>query len=225
MTEKYLQQNHLQIESPSVQNGNGPDLWTLANAARSIQVQQHLSEEDLESLLREMLDAATFGALTVRNPQTNEAYRPEIVSEFYDLVSSDDVNLWFDDVDHHFRWFIDGLPSMLCTDEPAVEEPESPKKLPKSVNLIEADNEAKSSRKRLTWTDVAWDYILVVFKEGQFSTAKSLYQALEKRAGTGNSPFEKGTGPNIHTLYVREASQRLTLKTFQNHWPKIQAKQ
>ena len=77
--------------------------------------------------------------------------------------------------------------------------------------------------KRRTWRDVAWPYVVETFKAGQYSTAKDFYRALENKAGASDSPFEKGTGVNIHSLYVREISETVTLKTIQNAWADIKA--
>lgn len=77
--------------------------------------------------------------------------------------------------------------------------------------------------KRRTWRDVAWLYVVETFKAGQYSTAKDFYRALENRAGTNGSPFDKGTGVNSHSLYVREMSETVTLKTIQNAWAEIKA--
>lgn len=81
----------------------------------------------------------------------------------------------------------------------------------------------RRSTKRRTWRDVAWPYIVETFKTGQYSTAKDFYRALESRTSADESPFAKGTGPNLHSLYVREISETVTLKTIQNAWAEIRA--
>jgi len=85
------------------------------------------------------------------------------------------------------------------------------------------DTVEHSQVKRRTWRDVAWPYVVETFKAGQYSTAKDYYRALEKKAGANDSPFDKGTGVNLHSLYVREMSETVTLKTIQNAWPEIKA--
>lgn len=75
--------------------------------------------------------------------------------------------------------------------------------------------------KRRTWRDVALPYMFGVFKDGQYTTAKEFYQALEKKAGI-DSPFERGTGMNRDSLFVREISGNLSFKTVQNvFWKEI----
>lgn len=71
-----------------------------------------------------------------------------------------------------------------------------------------------------TWWDISAPYIVGVMKAGQYATAKELFRALEKRAGT-ESPFDKGSGNNKGSLYVREIAQSLSCKTVQNNWGKL----
>ena len=80
-----------------------------------------------------------------------------------------------------------------------------------------------SQVKRRTWRDVAWPYVVETFKASQYSTAKDFYRALENKAGASDSPFDKGTGVNVHSLYVREISEKLAPKTIQNAWAEIKA--
>lgn len=77
-------------------------------------------------------------------------------------------------------------------------------------------------RKRRTWQDVAMPYVLDVYKSGQYSTAKALFNALEQKAGK-DSPFDKGTGENRGKLFVREVNETLSLRTFQNLWVTIKS--
>lgn len=79
---------------------------------------------------------------------------------------------------------------------------------------------AKTTTKRRTWEDVALTYIVEIMKSEQYSTCKQLFIALEEKAGN-DSPFDKGTGANRGSLFVREISSSLSLKTLQNNWPKL----
>lgn len=86
-----------------------------------------------------------------------------------------------------------------------------------------SDDLVPLKQKRRTWRDVAFLYMVEVFKAGQYPTAKEFYRALEKKAGAG-SPFDRGTGPNSDSLFVREISEKLTFKTIQNYvWPDLKA--
>ena len=71
-----------------------------------------------------------------------------------------------------------------------------------------------------TWWDVSSAYIVEVMQAGQYATAKELYRALEAKAGP-NAPFDKGTGANRGSLFVREIAQPLSVKTVQNNWPAL----
>lgn len=88
-----------------------------------------------------------------------------------------------------------------------------------AATLHEADagHQPSSPRRRLTWMDVAGHYIVEVMRAGQYPTCKQLYRELEAKAGP-DSPFDKGTGANHGSLFVRDITQTLTMKTLQNHW-------
>jgi len=73
---------------------------------------------------------------------------------------------------------------------------------------------------RRTWFDVSGSYIVGVMRAGQYSTAKELYNALESKAGI-DSPFDKGTGNNRFSLFIRELATPLARKTVQNNWQKL----
>jgi hypothetical protein len=77
--------------------------------------------------------------------------------------------------------------------------------------------------KRQTWSDVAWPYVVQVFSEGQYTTAKELYGALEKKSGVASSPFDRGVGPSRGKLVVRDINKSVSLKTIQNCWADIQS--
>lgn len=73
---------------------------------------------------------------------------------------------------------------------------------------------------RRTWWEVSSAYIAQVMKAGQYGTAKELYRALEAKTGE-DSPFDKGTGDNRGSLFVREIAQPLALKTIQNRFKEL----
>lgn len=78
----------------------------------------------------------------------------------------------------------------------------------------------KTKAKRRTWWDVSSPYIVDVMRAGQYTTCKELYRALEAKAGP-DSPFDKGTGVNRGSLFVREIARALDVKTVQNKWQKL----
>ena len=71
--------------------------------------------------------------------------------------------------------------------------------------------------KRRTWWDVSSAYIVEIMQAGQYATAKELYRALVAKARP-NAPFDKGTGANRGSLFVREIARSLDVKTVQNKW-------
>lgn len=85
---------------------------------------------------------------------------------------------------------------------------------PQAVQVMDA------RAKPRTWWDVSSAYIVEVMQAGQYATAKELYRALEAKAGP-NAPFDKGTGANRGSLFVREIAQPLSVKTVQNNWPAL----
>lgn len=85
---------------------------------------------------------------------------------------------------------------------------------PQAVQVLDA------RAKPRTWWDVSSAYIVEVMQAGQYATAKELYRALEAKAGP-NAPFDKGTGANRGSLFVREIAQPLSVKTVQNNWPAL----
>lgn len=81
---------------------------------------------------------------------------------------------------------------------------------------------ADSGKKLPAWLDVTGNYIAGIMKDGQILNAKLLYRALEAQAGP-ESPFDKGTGQNRGSLYVRKIAAPVSLKTMQNNWSKIRS--
>ena len=92
--------------------------------------------------------------------------------------------------------------------------PEAQQAEPQAVQVMDA------RAKPRTWWDVSSAYIVEVMQAGQYATAKELYRALEAKAGP-NAPFDKGTGANRGSLFVREIAQPLSVKTVQNNWPAL----
>ena len=89
---------------------------------------------------------------------------------------------------------------------------------PAPVVALEPDSDGPA--KRRTWRDVAWLYMVKEFNAKQHGTAKEFFKALEKKAGDG-SPFDKGTGGNVGSLWVRDIGKPLALKTLENNLPEI----
>lgn len=92
------------------------------------------------------------------------------------------------------------------------------------VESVQSEQEStpRPRRKRKTWKDVAWAYVVEAQREGRYSTCKDLFIALESRSSEENSPIIKGTGDKHRgKLFVVELGESYELKTFQNAWPEI----
>lgn len=86
---------------------DGPDRWTLRNAASALGLAIGGDVRLTRALLDRMFEAAQAGALIVRDPQTDLSYRPRVVRDFYDLVTPRDVNEWLQRSGATYRWLID----------------------------------------------------------------------------------------------------------------------
>jgi hypothetical protein len=82
--------------------------------------------------------------------------------------------------------------------------------------------DAGSVKKLPAWLDVTGNYIAGIMKDRQIVSAKLLYRELETKAGP-ESPFDRGTGQNRGSLYVREIAAPVSLKTMQNNWKLLQS--
>jgi hypothetical protein len=83
------------LELRYIEHGNGPELWTLENAARAIQKQEEWHDGARDSFLKKLMKAAKDCALIVRDPHDDLPYRPSTVREYNDLVTADDLDAWF----------------------------------------------------------------------------------------------------------------------------------
>ena len=89
------------------------------------------------------------------------------------------------------------------------------------VPVREAPANEPQAKRRTLW-NVVTPYIVETIQAGQYASAKQLFNALELKAGP-DSPFEKGAGSNRGSLFVREISQSMSLKTLQTNWPKLKS--
>ena len=94
------------IELRLTQHGNGPDLWTLENAAAAIAEQEQWHDGARGSLESALLEAASSRALVVRNPHTDLPKTDGDVRAFYELVTPSDVNAWLEKQDAPYRWSV-----------------------------------------------------------------------------------------------------------------------
>lgn len=92
---------------------------------------------------------------------------------------------------------------------------------PQAAQVSPVEEPVPPAKRSSLW-DAVTPYIVETMRAGQFATAKLLFNALEATVGEG-SPFEKGTGDNRGSLYVRDLSAPLALKTLQNKWQELLA--
>lgn len=77
-------------------------------------------------------------------------------------------------------------------------------------------------KKRKTWKDAAWGYVVQVQREGRYRTCNALFNALEDKGSEQGAPIIKGAGDKHRgRLFVVEIGESYELKTFQNAWPEI----
>ncbi len=78
-----------------------------------------------------------------------------------------------------------------------------------------------SAASRKSWRVVAKPYVVEKLRAGRFATAVVLFHMLYEEAGSAGSPFEKGEGQHRGSLWIREISAPLALKTIQNSWGEL----
>lgn len=114
---------------------------------------------------------------------------------------------------------------LLALDSPVAEAPSKPNETDSETFQDESRDtnpapSSKSSRKRAGWWEICTPYIVSVLQAGQYATGKELFSALEKKASP-DSPFDKGTGSNRGSLFVREIGKPLAQKTIQNRFREL----
>lgn len=92
---------------------------------------------------------------------------------------------------------------------------------PDTVPVVKPQPPTDLRAKRQTWRDATWPYVVKTFKAGQYKTAKDFYKALLSTAGQNESPFKKGSGQNIGSLFVDAIGKPLALKTVENAMAEI----
>ncbi len=84
--------------------GNGPDYWTLENAAAAMQEQLNWHDGTRAEFQDQMQEAAASGALVVFNPRTCLPYRPERVRTYWEYATAESVNTWLATLKAPYRW-------------------------------------------------------------------------------------------------------------------------
>lgn len=92
---------------------------------------------------------------------------------------------------------------------------------PQPAPPVEFPRKNADRARRPSWREAVTPYIVAKLRVWKCATAKGLFAALEKEAGTPESPFDSGTGSHRGKLFVREFSQPVDLKTIQNSWQEL----
>jgi hypothetical protein len=177
--------------------------FTLNEAA---EILAPVSGEDSANLERDMQTAHREDKLIVRNPVHKRPIPLTEKSSWSDFVTPADVDAWLENqgVDYRFPVALDFQVQVV-------------------QQLSGAVLETRGAKNK-NWKDIVFPYVIKTFQAGQFATAKLLFKKLELGAGVEDSPFEKGTGTHVGSLFIREINQPLALKTFQNAWNEIKSK-
>lgn len=101
--EPYL--NARGIELRITPHGNGPEYWTLENAAAAVQKQLHWHDGTRKGFQDQMQEAAKSGALVILDPRTClPAVSTDRVRTYWEYVTPDRVNTWLTTLKAPYRW-------------------------------------------------------------------------------------------------------------------------
>ena len=173
------------IELRLTPHGNGPDLWTLENAAAAIAEQEQWHDGARGSLESALLEAASSRALVVRNPHTDLPKTDGDVRAFYELVTPSDVNAWLEKQDAPYRWSV-ARPEVKPEPQAATPAP-----APVSDSASDAPDTSKGTPPKLTEVDKA--EIQRLYNRGrgapvnamakQFNVSRPTIEKVLRRAG------------------------------------------
>ncbi len=103
--------------------------------------------------------------------------------------------------------------------------PAAPIPAPASAEHVESEQFAdmpRQRKKRKTWKDAAWGYVVHVQREGRYRTCKALFNALVDNGSEQGAPIIKGAGDKHRgRLFVVELGYSIELQTLRNAWPEI----
>ena len=138
------------IELHLLEAGNGPEFWTIGNAAREVGRTQGWTQASTATLCRQMLEAAVASELDVRHPHTDlpipRSERAN-VCDYYELVTRDDVNRWLESIRAPYRWATNG--------EAASGSTERDSRLDDAANKRETDRGRRVKRAALIADNIA----------------------------------------------------------------------
>jgi hypothetical protein len=93
------------IELRITPHGNGPDYWTLENAAAAMREQLNWHDGTRAEFQDQLQEAATSGALVILDPRTClPPLRTENVRTYWEYVTPESVNTWLASLKAPYRW-------------------------------------------------------------------------------------------------------------------------
>jgi hypothetical protein len=97
--------NEKGIELRITPHGNGPEYWTLENAAVAMQEQLNWHDGTRAEFLDQMQEAAQSSALVILDPRTClPSIRIERVRTYWEYVTPESVNAWLAALKAPYRW-------------------------------------------------------------------------------------------------------------------------
>ncbi|WP_152682679.1 hypothetical protein [Caenimonas sp. SL110] len=123
-----------------------PGYYTLHEAVKSIAEQRGWNDPSRDTLLKQFMQAARDGTMTVRHPHTLAPYRPETVRDFYELVTPQDVNEWATDGGVPWRWEVEQFAPQDGAPEPARKAPPPETPAQRRARLLKWHGEAGGGR-------------------------------------------------------------------------------
>jgi hypothetical protein len=97
--------NEKSIELRITPHGNGPEYWTLENAAVAMQEQLNWHDGTRAEFLDQMQEAAQSSALVILDPRTClPSIRIERVRTYWEYVTPESVNAWLATLKAPYRW-------------------------------------------------------------------------------------------------------------------------
>lgn len=94
------------IELRLTPHGNGPDYWTLENAAAAIAEQEQWHGGTRAAFQDQLQQAADTGALLILDPRTCLPTLSKQVRTFYEFVTPESVNNWLEKQGGPYRWSV-----------------------------------------------------------------------------------------------------------------------
>ena len=171
------------IELRLTPHGNGPDYWTLENAAAAIAEQEQWHGGTRAAFQDQLQQAADTGALLILDPRTCLPTLSKQVRTFYEFVTPESVNNWLEKQDAPYRWSVA---------RPEVKpEPQAATPAPVSDSASDAPDTSKGTPPKLTEVDKA--EIQRLYNRGrgapvnamakQFNVSRPTIEKVLRRAG------------------------------------------